>query len=91
VNKTSSLITGGLTVSAAELVPAVEWILGGCRGPVPASVSSLVAGLVAAGIHAAYNVVAARAAAKTQFATATLINPVNVVSPSVSVPAGAQQ
>jgi hypothetical protein len=53
VNKTSSLITGGLTVSAAELVPAVEWILGGCRGPVPASVSSLVAGLVAAGIHAA--------------------------------------
>ncbi|BCF96653.1 hypothetical protein PPGU19_012220 [Paraburkholderia sp. PGU19] len=90
MNKTSSLITGGLTVSAAELVPAVEWILGGCHGPVPASVSSLVAGLVAAGIHAAYNVVAARAA-KTQFATATLINPANVVSPAVSVPAGAQQ
>lgn len=64
MNKTSSIVTGGLTVGAAELVPAVEWALTGFRGPVPASVSSLVAGLVAAALHAAYNAVAARAAAK---------------------------
>lgn len=57
---TSSVTTGGLVVSAASLVPAVDWVLGGCHTPVPASVSYLVAGLVAAGLHAAYNAIAAR-------------------------------
>ena len=55
MNKTSSIVTGGLTVSAASLVPAVEWVLSGCHTPVPASVSALVAGLLASGIHALYN------------------------------------
>ncbi|HEM7839783.1 hypothetical protein QZM26_17730 [Burkholderia multivorans] len=64
MNKTSSIVTGGLTVSAASLVPAVEWALSGFHTPVPESVSSLVAGLVAAGAHALYNYVVSRANAK---------------------------
>lgn len=51
----SSVSTGGLVVSAASLVPAVDWVMAGCHTPVPAAVSALVAGLLAAGIHAAYN------------------------------------
>ncbi|SAK53731.1 hypothetical protein AWB78_01354 [Caballeronia calidae] len=61
---TSSLITGGLTVGATQLVPAVEWVLSGCHGSVPESVSTLIAGLLAAGIHAAYNTAVARGATK---------------------------
>jgi len=51
----SSVSTGGLVVSAASLVPAVDWVMAGCHTPVPAAVSALVAGLLAAGIHATYN------------------------------------
>lgn len=65
MNKTSSLLTGGLTVGATELLPAVEWVMGGCHGAVPTSVSSLVAGLLATGIHAGYNYLIARAEAKS--------------------------
>lgn len=58
----SSLVTGGITIGVTDLVPTVDWVLGGCRGPVPASLSSLIAGLVAAAFHAGYNWLAARAA-----------------------------
>lgn len=51
----SSVSTGGLVVSAASLVPAVDWVMAGCHTPVPAAVSALIAGLIAAGVHAAYN------------------------------------
>jgi hypothetical protein len=55
MNQASSIVTGGLTVSAASLVPAVEWTLGGFPRPVSETVSYLLAGLVAAGAHALYN------------------------------------
>jgi hypothetical protein len=46
-------------------MPAIEWALGlAFHVPVPASVSSLVAGVVVAGAHAAINYVNARFAAK---------------------------
>lgn len=51
----SSVSTGGLVVSAASLVPAVDWAMAGCHAPVPAAVSALIAGLIAAGVHAGYN------------------------------------
>lgn len=59
-----AIISGGLTVSAAELVPTVEWALSGFRGPVPANLSALIAGALVMSLHAAYNYLAARAAAK---------------------------
>ncbi|SOE82094.1 hypothetical protein SAMN05446927_5405 [Caballeronia arationis] len=55
MSQASSIVTGGLTVSAASLVPAVEWVLGGFPRPVPNTVSYLLAGLVAAAAHALYN------------------------------------
>jgi hypothetical protein len=59
-----AIISGGLTVSAAELVPTVEWALSGFRGAVPANLSALIAGAIVMSLHAGYNYVAARAAAK---------------------------
>ncbi|WP_176016658.1 hypothetical protein [Burkholderia sp. BCC0398] len=60
----SSLVTGGITIGALDLVPTVDWVLGGCRGPVPASLSSLIAGAVAVALHAAVNWINARTSAK---------------------------
>jgi hypothetical protein len=61
----SAVITGGVAISTATLMPAIEWALGlAFHVPVPASVSSLVAGVVVAGAHAAINYVNARFAAK---------------------------
>jgi hypothetical protein len=62
MNQASSIVTGGLTVSAASLVPAVEWALGGFPRPVPETVSYLLAGLVAAGAHALYSYLLSRSA-----------------------------
>jgi small basic protein len=46
-------------------MPAVEWVLGLMfHVPVPPSVSSLVAGVVVAAVHAGINAVNARTAAK---------------------------
>jgi len=61
----TSLTTGGITVSAATLEPAVSWALTAIfHSPAPESVSVLVTGLLAAAVHAALNFIAARTAAK---------------------------
>lgn len=59
-----AIISGGLTLSAADLIPTVDWALSGFHGPVPANLSALIAGVVVMGLHAGYNWVAARMAAK---------------------------
>jgi hypothetical protein len=65
MTQNSAVVTGGVAISTATLMPAVEWALGlAFHVQVPASVSSLVAGVLAAGAHAALNYVAARVAAK---------------------------
>lgn len=69
MNQTSSFVTGGVTLSAASLVPAVQWVAAGCPMPMPAEVQLLVAGAIVTGIHAARNFIAARAERK-QTATA---------------------
>lgn len=52
----SSIVTGGVTVSAAMLVPLVTWALHGFPQPIPDTVPYLIAaGLVTAG-HALYNI-----------------------------------
>jgi hypothetical protein len=90
--QTSSVITGGITISAATLEPAVSWALAAMfHAPVPDSVSALVTGALAAAVHAGINALRARGAANGQFAaTATMINPASVVTPAVSAPSGAQ-
>jgi small basic protein len=66
MNQTSAVTTGGIAISSATLMPAVEWILGLMfHVPVPPSVSSLVAGVVVAGVHAGINAVKARTEAKS--------------------------
>lgn len=58
------IVSSGVTVTAASLVPAVEWVLSGCPHPVPESVSALIAGALVAAIHIGINYLNARAAAK---------------------------
>lgn len=59
----TSLTTGGITVSAATLEPAVSWALTAVfHAPVPESVAVLVTGLIGAAAHSAVNFLAARAA-----------------------------
>lgn len=56
MNPTSSVVTGGITISAATLQPAVSWLLvQAFHTPVPDTVSALVTGLVAAAVHVALN------------------------------------
>lgn len=93
MKQTSSVVTGGITISAATLEPAVSWALTAIfHAPVPDSVSALVTGVLAAAVHAGINALRARSAANGQFtATATMINPANVVTPAVTPIANAQQ
>ncbi|MBB3256842.1 hypothetical protein F4827_001688 [Paraburkholderia bannensis] len=64
MNQTSSIVTGGITISAATVEPVVSWALGAItHAPVPASVSALVTGLICVAVHAAINRIASRAAA----------------------------
>lgn len=56
----SSLVTGGITVSAASLAPLVSWALDGFPRPVPAEIPLLIAaGLITLG-HALYNLAMSR-------------------------------
>lgn len=49
------LLSSGATVTAASLVPAVEWALNGFKGAVPESVAGIIAGVLVAAIHAGVN------------------------------------
>ncbi|NYH21368.1 hypothetical protein [Paraburkholderia bryophila] len=70
MNQTSSLVTGGVTLTAASLVPLIEWVATGCKGVMPPEVQLLVAGAIVTSIHAIGNVVAARTSAKQATAVA---------------------
>jgi len=70
MNQTSAVVTGGVALSTATVMPAVEWAFGlMTKTPVPPSVSALVAGLIVAGVHAIGNYLATRATAKSSGAT----------------------
>jgi hypothetical protein len=64
MNSVSPVATSALTVTAAQLVPTVEWILGGCHGAAPGNLSSLIAGGIVLVLHAAYNRLVVQAAEK---------------------------
>jgi hypothetical protein len=54
MNSTSPVVTGGVTVTAATLVPLVQWAMGGFPKPIPPDVPYLVAAGIVTGAHAAY-------------------------------------
>jgi hypothetical protein len=65
MNTSTALNTGGITVSAATLEPAVSWALSALvHVPVPESVAVLVTGLLGAAVHAGIDFVKNRASAK---------------------------
>jgi hypothetical protein len=88
--KVNSLVSGGLTIGAADLVPAVNWALAGFHGHAPANLSALIAGGIVMALHAAYNYAADRRAAKGKQATPsalpvaalTAISPVQQATPA---------
>jgi len=59
---TSSVVTGGVTVSAAALAPLVTWALNGFPHPIPDSVPLLFAAGIITGSHALYNLLAPKLA-----------------------------
>jgi len=60
MTQTSSVVTGGATVTAATLAPLVTWALEGFPKPIPDSVPFLIAaGIVTAG-HLIYNIIKAK-------------------------------
>jgi hypothetical protein len=65
-----AIISGGLTVSAADLIPTVNWALTGFHGAVPANLSGLIAGAIVMAVRVGYNWFVARNAAKTATPTA---------------------
>ena len=52
----SSVITGGVVVSAATFAPLVSWFLNGFPHPVPDSIPILIAGAMITLGHALYNI-----------------------------------
>jgi hypothetical protein len=56
----SSVITGGVTLSAASLAPLVKWALTGFTLPPPEGTDFLIAAFVLTVGHAVYNLIAAR-------------------------------
>jgi hypothetical protein len=56
----SSVVTGGVTISAATLAPLVEWCLNGCPHPIPDSVPFLIAAAIITVAHAVYNIAQAK-------------------------------
>jgi len=55
MNQTSSILTGGVTVSAATFVPLVTWALAGFHSPIPESVPYLISAAIITISHALYN------------------------------------
>jgi hypothetical protein len=56
------LVTSGLTIGAADLVPTVNWALSGFHGAAPSNLSALIAGGIVLVLHAGYNWFASRSA-----------------------------
>jgi len=71
MNRTSSIITGGLTLSAATVEPLVSWSLNGFPHPIPASVPLLIAALIITIGHAIYNAMLNRSASNKPPAAAS--------------------
>lgn len=79
MNKISSIVTGGVTLSAVQLAPLVQWAINGFPKPVPDGTPLLIAAGIVTGAHLLYNIFAERFAAKESTAM-----------PALALPAGTQ-
>lgn len=61
-NQVSSVVTGGVTITAVTLTPLVSWMLNGFVKPIPDSVPLLIAAAAITIGHAVYNLVQSRLA-----------------------------
>lgn len=64
MNQTSSIQTGAITLTAASLVPIIDWAATSMHIAIPMDAQLQVAAMLITGCHAAYNYLVARAAAK---------------------------
>lgn len=55
MNSTSSVVTGGVTVTAATIVPLINWALNGFPHPIPDTVPYLIAAALVTLGHLAVN------------------------------------
>jgi hypothetical protein len=71
MNKTSSIATGGVTVSAAALEPYVQWLIDGRHGPIPTGSALLISAAIITLAHALYNLLSTRKTGKDTTAPPT--------------------
>lgn len=64
MNQTSSIQTGAITLTAASLVPIIDWAAQSMNVKIPMEAQLQISAFIITGAHAAYNYVMARAAAK---------------------------
>jgi hypothetical protein len=65
MNPTSSIQTGAITLTAASLVPIIDWIAQAMHVVIPMEAQLQISALVITAGHAAYNYAIARTAAKS--------------------------
>lgn len=74
--------TGITTIGVAELVPSVQWVLTGCKGPMPDNLAGLIAGILVFAGHLLYNYVASKWAG-----SGTAPDPIQPATASAAQPA----
>ncbi|KWF90410.1 hypothetical protein WL95_27680 [Burkholderia cepacia] len=64
MNSTSSIQTGAITLTAASLVPIIDWIAQAMHVTIPMEAQLQISAFLITGAHAVYNYLMARAASK---------------------------
>lgn len=70
MSQTSSIKTGAITLTAASLVPIIDWAAQMMHIVIPMEAQLQISAFIITGAHAAYNYLMARAAAKQPAAPA---------------------
>ena len=64
MNQTSSIQTGAITLTAASLVPIIDWAAQAAHVTIPMEAQLQISAFIITGAHAVYNYLMARANAK---------------------------
>lgn len=62
MNQTSSIQTGAITLTAASLVPIIDWAAQAMHVSIPVDAQLQIAAMIITGSHALYNYLHARSA-----------------------------